>query len=130
MELVNSYIFQSGLVVTIQVVTMDFGFWVQNTILRFFQVSLKSFFTTKKKRKRKRKKMRVKKKYNIIALIHYVGGHIVKLIRDIHIPYSLSNQWTQKISDQCRRTEYFHKVPYNHILNLVCFNLQHFIKSF
>ena len=62
MELVNSYIFQSGLIVTIQVVTMDFGFWVQNTILRFFQVSLKSFFTTTKKEKEKEKKIRVKKK--------------------------------------------------------------------
>ena len=56
MELVNSYIIQSGLIVTIQVVTMDFGSWVQNTILRFFQVSLKSFFTTTKKEKEKEKK--------------------------------------------------------------------------
>ena len=45
---------------------MDFGFWVQNTILRFFQVSLKSFFTTKKKEKEKEKKWGWKK--NTISL--------------------------------------------------------------
>lgn len=76
-----------------------YGFWLLDSKFNFkiFPSFIKIIF-----HKKKIKKMRVKKiQYqqrpsHIIALIHYVGGHIVKLIRDIHIPYSLSNQWTQK----------------------------------